>query len=55
MEKWHWSYMPIAKGYLNAYLEIVNYSDINGFMGEKLAKRLEIKTQYVDGIFKGCP
>ena len=49
-EKWHWSYMPIAKKYLNEYQEIISYEDITGFSGSYLAKDLSIIENFVLGI-----
>ena len=49
-EKWHWSYMPLAREYLNLYQEIVTYEDINGFSGSQFAKEMDIINKYVFGI-----
>ena len=49
-EKWHWSYMPLARKYLNLYQEIVTYEDINGFSGSQFAKEMDIINKYVFGI-----
>ena len=49
-EKWHWSYMPLARDYLNQYKELVSYSDIKGFSGSEYAKDLDIINKYVMGI-----
>ena len=54
MEKWHWSFMPISSNYLKAYSEQINYSDIQGFIGDKLPARLRIKEDYVQGIDARC-
>ncbi len=54
MEKWHWSYTPISTIYLKAYLEQINYSDIQGFTGDKLPARLRIKEEFVQGIDSRC-
>ena len=31
VEKWHWSYMPISTLMLDAYINQIQYKDINGF------------------------
>lgn len=51
-EKWHWSYMPIAKLILNKYNNLVNTGDINGFDGSAAADSLQIITDFVNGISK---
>ena len=49
-EKWHWSYMPLAREYLNLYQKIVTYEYINGFSGSQFAKEMDIINKYVFGI-----
>ena len=55
MEKWHWSYMPISKKYLEAFIAVINYSDLKGFAGDRLSGRLKIKENYVEGVEVNCP
>jgi len=50
MEKWHWSYMPIAKKYLELYNTTISYDDLKGITGSHLAKRLMILEDYVNGV-----
>jgi len=50
LEKWHWSYLPLAKIYLNYYNENISYDDIKGFKGSELAKDINIINDYVNGI-----
>jgi len=50
MEKWHWSYMPLAKKYLDFYNKNVTYKDIKGFKGSNTAKRIGSIENYVNGI-----
>lgn len=52
LERWHWSYMPLAKTYLEFYNKHITYLDITGFKGSNLAKELNIITLYVNGISK---
>ena len=54
LEKWHWSYMPLSSKYLVRYNELVDYSMINGFAGSNLAKKIQSKELYVNGINKEC-
>ena len=52
LEKWHWSYLPLASKYLNYYNENINYNDITGFKGAKLADSISVIKLYVNGIHK---
>ena len=52
MEKWHWSYMPLAKKCLKFYNESIRIGDINGFKGAELSKELDVISSYVNGISK---
>ena len=54
MEKWHWSYLPIAKQYTKKYNELIGYDDIDGFKGSSLAKQIEAIKNYVEGISASC-
>jgi len=49
-EKWHWSYMPIAKDLLTEYNQLVTYSDIKNFNGSESAEPLKAIELYVNGI-----
>ncbi len=52
MEKWHWSYMPIASQFLMQYKESVNCKDISTFKGSEFACHQEINVikNFVMGI-----
>ncbi|MBM3452526.1 MAG: M15 family metallopeptidase [Bacteroidetes bacterium] len=54
LEKWHWSYIPISSLYLKKYNELIDYSQIAGFKGSKLAEKLKSIEEYVNGIDKNC-
>ena len=54
MEKWHWSFMPIANSYLSAYRQLINFSDIKGFSGDKLVSKLDVIEKYVAGLDSAC-
>ena len=49
-EKWHWSYLPLANTYLNAYNRTINYEDIQGFEGASFAQEHHMIARYVNGI-----
>lgn len=50
LEKWHWSYMPLAANYLNFYNSNIFDKDLTGFKGCELAEKLDIISNYVNGI-----
>lgn len=50
LERWHWSYLPLAANYLNSYNSTVTYSDINNFEGSIFAEELDIISEYVNGV-----
>jgi LAS superfamily LD-carboxypeptidase LdcB len=49
-EKWHWSYLPLSKTFLEQYLKEISYSDINGFAGSEIAKSIGSIENYVNGV-----
>ncbi|MGB0883654.1 MAG: M15 family metallopeptidase [Flavobacteriales bacterium] len=51
-EKWHWSYLPVAKRYLEAYKKNIKHSDLKGFNGSEFAKELQLIPRFVLGIDK---
>jgi len=53
-EKWHWSYMPMAKIYLKQYQEKVTYENITGFAGSQTASQLNVINDYVLSINRDC-
>ena len=53
-EKWHWSYLPIAKPMLDAYKNNISTDDFKGFKGSKTAKEIGIIDNYVLGINVEC-
>ena len=53
-EKWHWSYVPLSKIYLQEYLKQVTYADINGFPGSPAAKQLDVINTRVLAINPDC-
>jgi LAS superfamily LD-carboxypeptidase LdcB len=53
-EKWHWTYTPLSKGYLEAYQAKISEKDIQGFKGAELAPEIGIVAHYVLGINAAC-
>ena len=53
-EKWHWSYKPVSSVYLQAFTELVDYTDIAGFVGWETAKQLDVIARYVLSINGEC-
>ncbi len=53
-EKWHWSYLPLARDFTQEYKEIVNEEDIYGFGGDTLVAELNLIENYVLGINPEC-
>jgi D-alanyl-D-alanine carboxypeptidase len=49
-EKWHWSYLPLSKLFLEEYKKQISYHDITGFEGSAQAESLHIISAYVDGV-----
>lgn len=49
-EKWHWSYLPLSKIFLDEYTQQISTSDINGFAGSDTAASLQVISKYVNGV-----
>ena len=49
-ERWHWSYGPLSRKLLVAYLGQVGYGDIVGFPGADVAPEVSAIEEYVFGI-----
>jgi LAS superfamily LD-carboxypeptidase LdcB len=54
MEKWHWSYLPVATKNLENFNKLITYSDIKGFKGSNLASKIKSIENYVNGIDNKC-
>lgn len=50
LEKWHWSYLPLASQYLEFYNKKIINNDINSFLGSEQAPKLRVINDYVNGI-----
>ncbi len=53
-EKWHWSYTPLSKGFLESYKKNLSEADITGFIGAETAPQIGIVQNYVLGINQAC-
>ena len=53
-EKWHWSYIPLAKEYTDYAKAYLNDADISGFYGAGTAIQIGVKQKYILGISKKC-
>jgi len=53
-EPWHWSYMPLAAKFLEAYAQEITYDDLTGFAGSETAASLKVIENYVFGISNNC-
>jgi LAS superfamily LD-carboxypeptidase LdcB len=53
-EKWHWSYLPLARPFLDQYAQKVGYDDLKGFLGWETAKILRVIEDYVQSINMNC-
>jgi len=53
-EKWHWSYLPLCRPFLDQYSQKVGYDDLKDFLGWETAKILRVIENYVQSINKNC-
>ena len=53
-EKWHWSYLPLAKRYLKTAKDSLKDKDISGFAGAEVAPAIEVVKNYILGINQAC-
>lgn len=53
-EKWHWSYLPIARQLTQQYAAKLTDADINGFEGAETAAEIGMVKNYVQGINPDC-
>ena len=52
-EPWHWSYVPLSRPFLNAYLDSVRPDDFSSFLGSEEADNVNIINHYVAGVDDG--
>lgn len=53
-EKWHWSHIPLARSFLDQYVQHVHYNDLKGFLGWETAQVLNVIENYVQSIDMNC-
>lgn len=53
-EKWHWSYVPLAREFLKQHRAAISAADINGFRGAETAREVRAIEDYVSGIDPSC-
>jgi len=49
-EKWHWSFKPISYQCLKFFNDSISHEDINDFLGHDTAPKIDIISNYVNGI-----
>ena len=53
-EKWHWSYLPLAKNFTVEYGSLITAEDIKGFQGDENVAKKNLISDYVLGINPEC-
>ena len=53
-EKWHWSYIPLAKDFTQEYKRLIKNENIKGFLGDEYASKLNLIENYVLSINTEC-
>ncbi|MDP4709622.1 MAG: M15 family metallopeptidase [Saprospiraceae bacterium] len=53
-EKWHWSFLPIAKPLTDLARDSMRNEQITGFLGHETAVRIGIRENYILGINPNC-
>jgi len=53
-EKWHWSYLPLARNFTQEYKNLIKDSDISGFDGDQYTADENLIQDYVLGINPEC-
>jgi D-alanyl-D-alanine carboxypeptidase len=53
-EKWHWSYLPLSKSFIEAYVAQIDEQMLIGFLGAETAGSLHVIDEYVCGINPNC-
>ncbi len=53
-EKWHWSYLPLARDFTQEYRKIITEEDIKGFLGDENIPALDLMNNYVSAINPAC-
>lgn len=53
-ERWHWSYLPLSRKYYNYVRDYMKDEYISGFKGDKFAKILKVKENYMLSVNSEC-
>ena len=53
-EKWHWSYLPVARELTQEYKNLIKEEDIRGFLGDEYASSFDLINDYVLSINPDC-
>ena len=53
-EKWHWSYLPLAKIFTEEYKNLIKEEDITGFWGDKYVPEQDLINKQVLSINPDC-
>lgn len=53
-EKWHWSYLPLAKVFTEEYKNLIKEEDVNGFLGDQYVPGQDLINRYVLSINPDC-
>jgi zinc D-Ala-D-Ala carboxypeptidase len=53
-EKWHWSYLPLARQLTQDYKKNITEADLGGFLGAEYISELNLIDDYVLGINPEC-
>ncbi len=53
-EKWHWSYLPLAREFTQEYKNLIMNSDIVGFGGEEYVVNFDLLNNYVLSVSPDC-
>lgn len=53
-EKWHWSYLPLSRTFMQEYKNLIKNSDISGFNGDEYVAEKNLINKYVLSINPDC-
>lgn len=53
-EKWHWSYLPLSRTFMEQYKNLIKDEDIKGFMGDGYSPKFNLINDYVLSINPDC-
>lgn len=53
-EKWHWSYLPLAKTFTQEYKNLIKDGDIKEFLGDEYVSGQDLINKHVLGINPDC-